>query len=152
MSGDLAPVKLFISSKKIINMKNLSNPVVKEEIFSRINKITPDAKAHWGKMNVNQNHRHLSMSFDIPTGKLDPTPGKFPPIPKWLFKFFLLNTKPPKARAETFKEIDVVKNGINPTDFEAERNNLKNAIETFTKSTSLIPENKIAGKFSKDDW
>ena len=73
-------------------------------------------------------------------------------MPKWLFKFFLLNMKPPKEKAETFKEIDVVKNGIDPTDFEVERNNLKNAIEAFTKSTSLIPENKIAGKFSKDDW
>ncbi len=133
-------------------MKNLFDQTVKEEIFSRIDKLVPDAKAQWGKMNVNQALRHLSMAFDIPTGKLDPTLAKVPPMPKWLMKFFLLNMKPPKERAETFKEINTVDNGINPMDFEAERSNLKNVIEDFCKRSSLIPENKLAGKFSKDNW
>src|SRR6478672_8020434 len=110
-------------------MKNLFNPAVKEELFAIIDKLTPDSKAAWGKMNVNQNLRHLAMAFDIPTGKLDPTPVKPPPMPKWLMKFFLLNAKPPKEKAETFAEINTVANNINPTDFETERRNLKKAIE-----------------------
>lgn len=133
-------------------MKNLFNPKVKEEILSRIDKLTPNAKANWGKMNVNQNLRHISMSLEIPTGRIDPTPVKAPPLPKWLFKLFLLNAKPPKEKAETFKEINTVANNINPTDFEAERRNLKQAIEDFFTSNSLIPENKLAGKFKRDDW
>lgn len=133
-------------------MKNLFNPNVKEEIFSRIDKLTPNSKAQWGKMNVNQGLRHMSMAFDISNGKLDPTPSKMPPMPKWLLKFFLLNVKPPKERAETFKEINTVEKGINPPDFEAERNGLKKAIEDFFNSTSLLPENKLAGKFTKNDW
>lgn len=60
--------------------------------------------------------------------------------------------KPPKERAETFKEMNTVANGVNPTDFEAERNNLKKSIEDFYNSTSLPPENKMAGKFTKQDW
>ena len=108
-------------------MKNLFDPAVKAEILSRIDNLSPDAKALWGKMNVNQGLRHMSMAFDIPTGKLDPTPVNVPKIPKWLMKFFLLNMKPPKERAETFKEINTVSSGINPTDFAAEKSMLKKA-------------------------
>ncbi len=133
-------------------MKNLFDEKVKEEILSRIDKLSPDTKALWGKMNVNQNLRHLSMSFEIPTGKLDPTQLKAPPMPKWLFRFFLLNVKPPKEKAETFKELNTVSNNINPTDFEAERNNLKKAIEDFCNAPNLIPVNKMVGKFSKKEW
>ena len=133
-------------------MKNLFDPKVKEEILSRVDRLRPDSKALWGKMNVNQSLRHLSMSLDIATGKLDPTPVKVPPIPKWLMKFFLMNAKPPREKAETFKEINTVANGINPIDFEAERSHFKKAVEDFVNSKSFVPENKIAGKFSKDNW
>jgi Protein of unknown function (DUF1569) len=133
-------------------MKNLFDPKIKEEILSRIDKLAPDSKAHWGKMNVNQNLRHMSLAFDIATGKLNPTPSKPPPIPKWLLKFFLLNAKPPKGKAETFKEMNIVENDINPADFEAERKNLKKAVEDFFNSTSLISENKLVGKFKRNDW
>ena len=63
-----------------------------------------------------------------------------------------MNAKPPKGKAETFKELNTVTNGINPTDFEAERNNLKKSINEFFNTTSLIQENKLAGRFNKDDW
>jgi hypothetical protein len=133
-------------------MKNLLDPKTKAEILSRIDKLTPGSKPLWGKMNVNQGLHHMSLAFDIPTGKLNPTPGKVPSMPKWLMKFFLLNVKPPKGRAETFKEMDTIANGINPSDFEGERNKLKKTIEDFCNTPSFIPENKIAGKFSTDDW
>ena len=133
-------------------MKNLFDTNVKQEIIFRIEKLTPGTKAVWGKMNVNQGMRHMSMAFDIPTGKLNPTPVKVPSMPKWLLKFFLISIKPPKERAETFKEMNTVANGINPPDFEAERGNLKKAIDVFVNASTFIPENKIAGKFNKDDW
>ena len=133
-------------------MKNLFTAEVKEEILSRIDKLTPASKSLWGKMNVNQSLRHMTMAFDIPTGRLDPTLAQAPPMPKWLLKFFLLNVKPPKERAETFKEINTVANHIDPPDFETERKHLKNAVEDFFNRSSLIPENKFAGKFTKENW
>ncbi len=134
-------------------MKNIFDPKVKEEIFTRIDRLSPNATSLWGKMNVNQNLRHLAMALDIPTGKLaDPTLGMKPPFPKWLMKFFLLNMKAPREKAETFKEINTVANNINPSDFESEKAILKKAVEDFINTTSLIPENKIGGKFSRDDW
>lgn len=133
-------------------MKSLFDSAAKSELIARIDTLKPGAVALWGKMNVNQCLRHLTMAFDIPNGKLNPTPGKMPPMPKWLLKFFVLNVKPPKGKTETFKEMNMVNEGINPIDFETEGTNLKRAIENFYNSTVLIPENKMAGKFSKDDW
>ena len=98
-------------------MKNLFNPGVQEELLSRIDKLTSDSKPLWGKMNVNQDLRHMTMVFNISSGKLNPTPSKVPPMPKWLLKFFLLNAKPSKERAETFKELNTVANGIIPPPF-----------------------------------
>lgn len=133
-------------------MKNLFDAAVKEEILSRIDQLKPGSKAQWGKMNVNQALRHMTMAFDVSTGKLDTTIEKPPPIPKWLLKFLLLNVKPPKGRAETFIEMNTVANNIQPEDFEMERMNLKNAVEGFYNTTSLVAENKLAGKFKKNDW
>ena len=133
-------------------MKNLLNETAKQEILSRIDALTPQSKPVWGKMNVNQNLRHMTMAFDIPTGKLDPTPSKVPPMPKWLLKFFLLNMQPPKGQANTFVEMNMVENNVDPEVFEAEKKSLKEAIEKFSKTQSFIPENKLGGKFSRDDW
>jgi Protein of unknown function (DUF1569) len=133
-------------------MKNLLDDNVKTEILARIDTLTPEAKAQWGKMNVNQGLRHMALAFDISSGILDPTPAKVPPMPKWLLKFFLTSMKPPKAGAETFKEMNMVETHVNPVEFEAERRNLKEAVQKFTRASTFLPVNKLAGKFSKDDW
>ena len=133
-------------------MKNLLDDTAKQEILKRIDSLSPNSKAEWGKMNVNQGIRHMAMAFDIGSGVLDPTPARVPPMPKWLMKIFLLNMKPPKEKAETFKEMNMVANKIDPKDFEAEKNNLKKQIEQLSPSTFFIPENKLGGKFSKNDW
>ena len=133
-------------------MKNILDSNVKQEILKRIDALTANTKAVWGKMNVNQGLRHMSMAFDIGTGILDPTPARVPPMPKWLMKFFLLYVKPPKERAETFLEMNMVANKIDPKDFEAEKNNLKKKVLELTPDKFFIPENKIAGKFSRTDW
>lgn len=133
-------------------MKNIFDSETTSEILKRIDLLTPQSNAKWGKMNVLQGMRHLSMAFMIPTGELDPTISRVPPIPKWLMKFFLLNTKPPKGGAETFVEINMVANNINPTDFEAEKSNLKNKLNAFINAATFLPENKLGGKFSKADW
>ena len=133
-------------------MKNILDPKTKEEIIQRIDKLSPQAKAQWGKMNVNQGLRHMSMALQIPTGELDPTLVNPPKIPRWLMRFFLLNMKPPKERAETYKEMNMVTNNINPSDFNTEKNSLKSRIEKLVASRNFIPVNKLTGKFSRNDW
>ena len=133
-------------------MKNLLHQKTKAEVLQRIDRLTPQSQAVWGKMNVNQGLRHMTMALLIPLGELDPTLDNPPKIPKWLLKFFLLNTKPPKGAAETFKEINMVANKINPADFEAEKANLKNMINRFFATEQFIPENKLVGKFTTENW
>jgi hypothetical protein len=134
-------------------MKNLRNTAVKDEILARIERLTPESKAKWGKMNVNQLLRHLTLSLDIPLERLNPTmPTNAPKLPKWLFRLILLNMKPPKSKAETFVELNTVSAGVNPTDFEAERKQLRQAVNDFVNAKQYAPENKLAGKFSGDDW
>ncbi len=133
-------------------MKNLFDENVKKEILQRVEKLTPETKAVWGKMNVNQAIHHMALAFKIPTGELDPTPVNPPKMPKWLMKFFLLSVKPPKNGAETFKEMNMVANNIQPNNFEEEKKYFKAMIEKFNSSEKLIPENKLAGKFSRADW
>jgi hypothetical protein len=133
-------------------MKNLLHQQATEEILQRIDKISPASKALWGKMNVNQSLRHMSMSLQIPIGELDPTVANVPKMPKWLLKFFLLNANPPKGGAETFKEINTVANNINPTNTEEEKRALKDMVTRFTSASNLIPENKLVGKFTRDNW
>lgn len=134
-------------------MKNLLDQRTKEEILQRIDKLSPETKANWGKMDVKQNLRHMHDALLIPLNELDPTLINPPKVPKWLLKFFLLNVKPPKGKAETFKEINMVANTIHPEDFEQEKIALKKVVERFVASGSnFIPENKLAGKFSENDW
>jgi hypothetical protein len=134
-------------------MKNLRNATVKDEILARIDALTPENKAKWGKMNVNQLLRHLTLALEIPLEKLNPTmPANAPKLPKWLFRFILLNMKPPKSKAETFVELNTVSAGVNPADFEEERRLLKQAVNEFVTAKKYAPENKLGGKFSPDDW
>lgn len=132
-------------------MKNLLNEHVKEEILKRVDMLSPSTKAQWGKMNINQALRHMAMAFQIANGELNPTPVQVPKIPKWLLKFFLLQVKPPKEKAETFLEMNMVANNIEPGSFEEEKKLLKDAIIKFG-SGKLLPENKLTGKFSRNDW
>jgi len=133
-------------------MKNLLAPNTQHEILTRIERLKPDSKPLWGKMNINQALRHMKLFFDIALGELDPTPAKIPPIPIRVLKFMMLNVKLPKSFPVPFNELDLTKNNISPTDFETEKNNLKRALEKFAAANSFIPEHKIAGKFSRDDW
>ena len=133
-------------------MKNFFEQNVKEEVLNRIDRLTPESRAQWGRMNVNQALRHLTMAMEVPTGNIDPTPEKVPNVPKWLLRFFLLKIKPPKGKAETFKEMNIIANQINPEDFAIEQQSLKAAVENLFMAEALLPENKLAGKFTKTDW
>jgi hypothetical protein len=53
-------------------MKNLYNETDKLELISRINKLTPDTKPQWGKMNVSQMLEHCTVSVKLALGEIRP--------------------------------------------------------------------------------
>jgi hypothetical protein len=131
--------------------KNLLHPETRAEIITRIDSLTPESKSQWGKMNVRQLLRHLAMGYKMPLGEVtEPSNGGM--LKKKLMKFFLLNVPIPKGKAETYPSFNMVKLGIDPPDFEAERNELKDYIERFSDAERLLAENPLAGSFSREDW
>ena len=117
----------------------------------RIDQPAPQAPASRRIMNGLRGLRHLSVAFMIPAGEWDPTPVEPPKMPEWLLQFFLLNRNPPKEKAETFKEMNRVATPAEPAGFNAEKYILKKKIEKAVPNNNLIPENKPAGKFSRND-
>jgi hypothetical protein len=136
---------------KSMRKRSIFDPESKHEILNRIDSLTAATKPQWGKMNVNQLLRHLTMGYKMPLGEASET-SKGGALKKKLMKFFLLNVPPPKGRAETYPSFNMVRQGIDPQDFEAERKELKNYIEKFTKADSLLEDNPVGGTFSRDDW
>ncbi len=52
-----------------MEVKNLFDAAVKQKIITRINTLTPQSHAQWGKMNVAQMLAHCQMPLGVATGK-----------------------------------------------------------------------------------
>jgi len=134
--------------------KNLLQAETRNEILSRIDKLTPDAKRQWGKMNVNQMLRHTTFGLQNAMDEM-PVSGKPPnALMRSLMRFVIMKTDlpTPKGKAETFKEFNTVENKINPTDFNAEREQLKNALNRFPNASKYGKESPLLGPMTKEDW
>jgi uncharacterized protein DUF1569 len=131
--------------------KNLLNPGDKNYMLSRIDKLSPASQNLWGRMNVNQMLRHLSDAVKIAFGEVKlGTNGSL--FTRTFMRWMILGGVPaPKGKAKTFPEIDEVELGVNPPDFNAERNNLKRQIDRLA-SDSTLSINPILGRFSREDW
>lgn len=132
--------------------KNLINPADKNYMLSRIDKLIPDTPALWGKMNVNQMLRHVSDGIRIAYGEVKVTAKSNFVTQTFMRWAILAGTPPPKGKAKTFPEIDMVENNVNPSDFKTEVENAKKWIERISSDKNTIPENVKLGKFSYENW
>jgi hypothetical protein len=132
--------------------KNLLQAEVKEEIISRINKLSPQTQRQWGKMDVNQMLYHTAAGLKIAYGDIK-TARKGNWLSKQMMRFFILKTDfpTPKEKAETFPEINTVTLGINPADFNAEKSTLIDLVKNFPVK-ELHPTSGLLGKMSKQNW
>ena len=133
--------------------KNLLQPDARATILERIDKLTPKTQSLWGKMNVNQMLRHTTYGLENAMGEMDAT-AKSGPIMRAIMRFVVLKTDipAPKGKAETFPEFNTVENGVNPEDFNAEREHLKATLNRFPDSSKYGTESPLLGKMSKQDW
>lgn len=130
-------------------MKTLFNEKDKAEILSRIQRLKPDSKAQWGKMDVAQAMAHVSAATEVPLGQFIAPMGFMSLIGQFM-KGMILNEKPfapnsPTARA--FKVTD-------KRDFETERRRLVNAIEKFSMGEKSIVQNNhpLLRKLKANEW
>jgi len=134
--------------------KNLLQPETRAEILVRIDKLTPQTKSQWGKMNVNQMLRHTTFGLLNAMDEMPVSQGKSGGFKKAMMRFVIMKTDmpTPKGKADTFKEFNTVELGINPADFHAERESLKMALNRFPNAKKYGNESPLIGKMSKEDW
>ena len=131
-----------------MEVKNLFDPAVKQEILVRINKLTPESKALWGKMNVSQMLAHVQLPISCAYGAHQ-VKGSF--ILRLLgpfFKSILYNNKPYKQGLPTDKTY-VISDSRN---YESEKQNLLEKLDRFSAENIVLERHPVWGKFTKEQW
>lgn len=131
-------------------MPSLFDKVTQEVMLARINKLTPSSQRKWGKMNVSQMMKHMSVAFAVPTGKITLPKDKLyylsaNPLARWLLVKAI--TKWPKnmVTASDF----VVKD--NP-EFDSTKQELLTNLNEFLTATRLDGQHPVFGVMDKELW
>lgn len=134
-------------------MKNLLHRSDYENIVERLNALTPETKAKWGKMNVTQMMAHCAIGFDTAHGKLVLKRGLigflFGKIAK---KQFTQSNKPFKQNLPTSPQF--ITTGLN-ADFQETKLALLDKVNDFYhKGETAITQadHPFFGKMTTDEW
>ncbi len=85
-----------------MNWKNLFNEKETDIAIARINTLSPETKAKWGKMNVTQMIAHCNVSYELVYTDKHPKPGGFQKLMMKLFaKSVVVGPKPYKKNGRT---------------------------------------------------
>lgn len=133
-------------------MKNIFTKPVADEVVSRINGLTPETQAQWGKMNVAQMLAHCNVSYEMVYTDKPPKPNAFV---KFMLKLFVKNAvvseKPYKKNGQTAPQFVIA----DARDFEVEK---KRLVDYIVKTQELGEahfdgkESHSFGSLSKDQW
>ena len=135
-------------------MKNIFEKSVTEEIIARIENLTPETRANWGKMNVGQMLAHLSVTYEfVYTNKHDSTKAtgfkKF--IMKALVKKMVCGEKPYPKNGRTAPQFLMTDEKV----FADEKNRLiefLNKAQQDGESYFDGKESHSFGNLTKSEW
>ena len=133
-------------------MENIFSTDGAQFFLNRLNKLTPESKAIWGKMNVSQMLAHCNITYEMcyenkhkkPTGLV-----KF--ILKFFVKKFVTNEVPYKKGGKTAPQFIIT----DQKEFEIEKTRLKNYILKTQELGSTHFEGKESlsfGILSSKEW
>jgi hypothetical protein len=136
-----------------MSVEDMFNSQGKDRMLKRINSLSPDSKALWGKMSVGQMLAHCNVAYEMTH-----EPGKHTP-PGFIDKFFAKVF----AKSTVMGETPYKKNGQtapaflikDPKDFETEKRRLIAYIsKTFEQGSKHYEglENMNFGKLSSQQW
>jgi hypothetical protein len=131
-----------------MEVKNLFDVSVKQDMISRINSLSPESKAQWGKMNVEQMLAHCQMPLGVATGKHILKRNFFFSLIGPLFKKQLFNDQPFKRNLPTDKSFIIA----DPETFEKEKQKLIDMINSFSEATLSGEPHPFFGKLSAEEW
>jgi hypothetical protein len=122
-------------------MKNAFIKTDTEDFISRINQLTPETKALWGKMNVGQMLAHCNVTYEFLYDNIHPRPNPFMKLILKLFvKKLVVGDKPYKPNNPTAPQFIIT----DEKEFEAEKERLINHI----RKTQELGESHFDGKES----
>ena len=131
-------------------MKSIFNPTDNQEIINRINQLSPETKALWGKMTVDQMLSHCIAPIDVIFGGLNLKSNFIMRIIGRLMKKTVIYGKEFQKNSPTIPEF-VKKEKY---DFENVKAELITKIQEFQNGESVIKlhEHPFFGKMTAKDW
>jgi hypothetical protein len=132
-------------------MKSIFNEVDKNEILQRIEKLTPETKALWGKMNVAQMLAHCVAAAQLPTGEIPTKKSPIQFLGRFFKKSFITEGKPFNKNSPTAPELRMVVE----KDFNKEKANLIAAINKLhAEGGKAVTSDRhpFFGKMTKEEW
>jgi Protein of unknown function (DUF1569) len=132
---------------------NLFNPTKKAEIIARLNRLTPESKALWGRLSVGEMLCHCLDGNKMALGEIPPTDqSNF--VTRSVVKYLVVYVIPIPKGAPAPPEINPHKHGTKPLDFENERGLLIADINNFVnlKAEDFKGKHHIFGKLTHNQW
>ena len=133
-------------------MKTIRDEKCRNALIERINGLTPNAKATWGRMTVEQMLSHLVQSGEMPFVESVPEHSNF--MSRTVIKKLVLHVLPMPKEVKTSAEMDQQQKGRPPEGFEVDRTK---AIELINKLGTLdvrhdCRHHPFFGKMSAKEW
>lgn len=133
-------------------MKTIFEQETVNELIARINKLTPETTASWGKMNVAQMLAHCNVSYEMVYENIHKAPNGFVKLILKLFvKEQVVGSKPYKKNGQTAPAFLITET----KDFEKEKARLIAYLEKTQKLGANHFEGKESlsfGKLTANQW
>lgn len=125
----------------------------KQNITSRIERLTPDTKALWGQMTVTQMLTHMNDALRISMGMKEAIDKSNFFWNKIAFPVAVYVLPGFPKNAATASELNQLKDGSKPRDFYTEAEFAKKMLDIFNeREESKLKPHPMFGKLSKQQW
>jgi hypothetical protein len=133
-------------------LPNIFSKETADQVIARINQLTPETPANWGKMNVAQMLAHCNVTYELVYDNIHPKPNGFMRfILKNMIKKSVVNETPYKRNQQTAPVFLVKEDKV----FEAEKKRLVdyiNKTQQLGESHFDHKESHSFGVLNKVEW
>lgn len=131
---------------------SLSNLGTLDTVIARLNAVRPDSPRQWGKMTPSQMLCHLSDALLVVMGDR-PAGSAESALNRTVIKFIALHTPLPWLKdTPTGKEVDALRDGTKPDDFEQDRQRVIALLRRFAEPGAVYARHPVFGPMSRNEW
>lgn len=126
---------------------------VKEQLLNRLNQLSPQSKAKWGSMTVEQMLAHMNDAFKICLGMKEAKDNSNFLWQRIIFPVAVYAIPGFPRNSATAKELNQHKEGTKARDFYTEIEFLKKLIDVFNeREGEKMKPHPMFGKLTKQQW